>query len=267
MQTLIVIPARYGSKRFPGKPLADIAGQSLLARVVEVARQACSLAPNCQFVVATDDKRIASHAENIGAPVLITDPDLPSGTDRAYAAACQVSDTPELVVNLQGDAPLTPPRLIGELIEAAHQIDADVYTPVTQLSWTKLDEMRNQKQETPFSGTSCLRDRSGKALWFSKTVLPAMRREADLRAASDLSPVYRHIGLYAYRLQALKIFTALAEGHYEQLEGLEQLRFLENGYHIHTLTADLPAASSWGVDTPQDAERVAQLIRNDQNRF
>ncbi len=262
MRTLIVIPARYASKRFPGKPLADIAGKTLLQRVVEVARAACSQHSDCRFIVATDDVRIAAHAEAIAAPVVMTDPDLPSGTDRAYAAALSLSDKPDFVLNLQGDAPLTPPRLIGDLIEAALQVDADVYTPVTQLSWDTLDEMRLQKQQTPFSGTSCLRAQNGTALWFSKTIIPAMRKEATLRAQSAHSPVYRHIGLYGYRLAALKRFTELAEGHYEALEGLEQLRFLENGLSIHTIAVTLPAASSWGVDTPQDADRVARLLKD-----
>lgn len=265
MRTLIVIPARYASKRFPGKPLADIAGKTLLERVVDVARAACDMHSDCRFVVATDDARIEAHANTLNAPVVMTDPDLPSGTDRAYAAALSQAETPDLVLNLQGDAPLTPPNLIGDLIEAALNVDAAVYTPVTQLSWDKLDEMRLQKQETPFSGTSCIRTRDGRALWFSKTIIPALRKEADMRTQSPLSPVYRHIGLYGYRMDALKRFTELPEGHYEALEGLEQLRFLENGLSIHTIAVTLPAASSWGVDTPQDAERVARLLTTPSN--
>ena len=261
MKSLIVIPSRYASKRFPGKPLADIAGRTLLERVVDVARSACAMTPDCDYVVATDDARIEAHAKALDAPVVMTDPDLPSGTDRAYAAALQQDVLPDLVLNLQGDAPLTPASLIGGLITAAETVEAEVYTPVTQLSWDKLDEMRAQKKDTPFSGTTCLRDAQGKAFWFSKNIIPAMRKESELRAHNPFSPVYRHIGLYGYRMQALKTFTELSEGHYEQLEGLEQLRFLENGLRIHTLAVELPAASSWGVDTPQDAERVAALIK------
>ena len=139
MKTLIVVPARYASKRFPGKPLALIAGKTLLERVVDVARTACDGLSDCDFIVATDDARIEDHANDVGAPVVMTDPDLPSGTDRAYAAALLQIEKPDLVLNLQGDAPLTPPQLISDMIDLAQRIEADVYTPVTQLSWPKLD--------------------------------------------------------------------------------------------------------------------------------
>jgi len=260
MRTLIVIPARHGSTRFPAKPLAEIAGVTLLARVTRIAERVCQARTDARFVIATDHDEIRAHAEAIAAPVVMTDPDLPSGTDRALAAAELSDETPDFVLNLQGDAPFTPPAHLEALISAAAASQADVVTPVIRLTWEALDTVRDQKTREPFSGTSCVRRADGLALWFSKQVLPAIRKEDRLRTETPLSPVFRHIGLYGYTMAALRRFTALPTGYYEALEGLEQLRFLENGMSILTVEVEPGEAAMWGVDTPEDAGFAEQLI-------
>lgn len=260
MRTVIVIPARHGSTRFPAKPLHLIAGRTLLERVIDIAAGAANGTNDVSYVVATDHDEIEAHAREVGASVVMTDPALPSGTDRALAAVDSLGMAPDFIVNLQGDAPFTPIAQVRAVIDMARETGAPVVTPVLRLSWDALDEVRRQKEVHPFSGTSCVRDASGRALWFSKTILPAMRKEDRLREAGAMSPVYRHIGLYGYRLDALRQFARLPLGVYEELEGLEQLRFLENGIAIQTVEVEATSRSMWGVDTREDAAHAERLI-------
>lgn len=260
MKSLIVIPSRYASKRFPAKPLHKIAGHTLLARVVDIAQRVCAADPKVSYVVATDDARIEAHAKELGAPVVMTDTNLASGTDRALAATNMFQPDADFIVNLQGDAPFTPPAHVHAIINAGKTSRTDVVTPVLQMPWDALDVMRQQKQLQPFSGTSCVRRKDGEALWFSKNILPAIRKEDELRSSEPLSPVWRHIGLYGYTRAALIRFTALPEGHYEKLEGLEQLRFLENGMRIMTVAVQTGPDAMWGVDTRDDADHAEKLI-------
>lgn len=260
MKTLIVVPSRYASTRFPQKPLHLIAGRSLLSRVAAIARLCAEQSQDVSYVIATDHEEIEAHAHEIGAPVVMTDPDLPSGSDRALSAAKIAAPEAEFIVNLQGDAPFTPPSYITALIDAARGTALDVVTPIVQMSWDDLDEMRLRKQETPFSGTSCIVSAQDEALWFSKNILPAIRKEEQMRSVEPLSPIWRHIGLYGYKRSALEAFVALPEGHYERLEGLEQLRFLENGLRIQAVKVPAAPSAMWGIDTPQDAAHAERLI-------
>ncbi|MTI19172.1 3-deoxy-manno-octulosonate cytidylyltransferase [Rhodobacteraceae bacterium RKSG542] len=260
MRALICVPARIGSTRFPKKPLHLIAGRSLLERCVQVARVAAK-ETGASYVVAVDSEEVARHCDDIGAPWVMTDPELPSGTDRALAAAIACGGDWDFVLNLQGDAPFTPPEHLSVLIEAAREnIGADLFTPVIQLDWAGLDKLRLHKREHPYSGTTCIRDRDGHALWFSKNILPAIRGEEEMRERQALSPVLRHIGLYGYRVDALKTYTSWPVAHYEKLEGLEQLRFLENGMKVFAALVEPPKLSMSGVDTPADAEIAESLI-------
>ncbi|MCL4672334.1 MAG: 3-deoxy-manno-octulosonate cytidylyltransferase [Sphingomonadaceae bacterium] len=257
---LIVIPARYGSSRLPGKPLLQICGRSLLERVAAIAAQAAQVAGDCDVVVGTDDRRIADHAAALGIDVTMTDPALGSGTLRAHAAAMQAPSRPRSVVNLQGDAPFVPVDTVVQVVEALRTSGADVVTPVFQLDWKRLDRLRAHKQEAPFSGTTCIRAADGRALWFSKAVVPAMRVEAQLRT-HPMSPVWQHIGLYGYTAQALSWFAEQSEpGTYEQLESLEQLRFLEHGRTIQTIAVHAPPQLMSGIDTAADLAMAEDAI-------
>lgn len=257
---LIVVPARYGSTRLPGKPLLPIAGRTLLERVHAVARAAADLAGGCEVVVATDDPRIADHARQIGADVEMTAAELDSGSSRACAAARSRARLPELVINLQGDAPFVPPAVVAGLVATLREGVADVATPVYRLDWERLEALRKHKETAPFSGTTCIRGADGRALWFSKTIIPALRDEAKLRAAAPLSPVWQHLGLYGYRMAVLEWFAAAPQSPYEVLEGLEQLRFLEGGRSIATVEVDPPSHAMSGIDTPADLALAEEAI-------
>lgn len=256
LKTAIIIPARYGSTRLPGKPLAMLGGKTMLARVVEIARAAAQKFENTHVLVATEDRRIMDHAALLNVACVPTDADCPTGSDRALQAAQKSGQDFDFIVNLQGDAPFTPPEAIENIIAAFQKNPgASVVTPVYQLRWAQLDQLREHKKTTPFSGTTVIIDAQGRALWFSKTIIPALRNENALRAASEFSPVYQHIGLYGYSRQALETFCALPQGAYETLEGLEQLRFIENGMDVQTVQIQADFIHS-GIDSPEDLQRA-----------
>ncbi len=260
MKTLIVVPARYGSSRFAGKPLAKIAGRSMVERVAIRAAAAAKALGDADYVVATDDARIADHCAGLGLKAVMTDPALASGSDRALAAAQALNASPDFIINLQGDAPFTPVNYITQLVEALERSQADAATPVIRLDWDALDALRAAKRETPFSGTTCVFAEDHRALWFSKNIIPAIRNEATLRATEDASPVWRHVGLYGFQTGALHRFTALAPSPLELTEGLEQLRLLENGMSIQCVPVAASAISTSGIDTPEDLDRLEALI-------
>ena len=253
MKTAIVIPARYGSTRFPGKPLAQIGGQSMLSRVVDLARSI----ENADVFVTTEDRRIADHATALGVECVMTPDDCPTGSDRVLAALRQCDEMPDFVVNLQGDAPFTPLSVLQALIKAFEN-NPEVVTPVHRLSWDDFDRLREEKKTTPFSGTTAI-VKDGRALWFSKNIIPAIRKE-DRSAL--LSPVYQHMGLYGFRVDILERFCALPQGYYEQLEGLEQLRMLENEIEVTAVPVDIDQGQiQSGIDTPEDLARAEEMLK------
>lgn len=263
MKTAIIIPARFGSTRFPGKPLVKIAGQSMLSRVVDVARKASADIDDVTLAVATEDDRIAAHCKDIGVECVMTSEDCPTGSDRVLEASEKLGGDFNFIMGLQGDAPFTPieapRRMLETFIERQH---SEVVTPIVRLRWDELNALRESKKITPFSGTTCVTDTTGRALWFSKNILPAIRGEEKLMAQDkEFSPVYQHIGLYGFRADVLKRFVALPMGHYEKLEGLEQLRLLENGIWIQTvpIEVDLGMAQA-GIDSPEDVERAEKIF-------
>ena len=254
-KSLIVIPARMASKRFPGKPLAEIAGISMIRRTARIAETLGS----SDYVIATDHAEIAAHCEAHTLPVVMTKADLPSGSDRALAAAKIFKPDAEIILNLQGDAPFTDPAHIKAVVARLLTDDVDIATPAIQLSWEALDRLREAKRTTPFSGTTVI-EVDGRAIWFSKNIIPAIRKETALREAAPLSPILRHIGLYGFRRAALERFTNLPQSRFETLEGLEQLRALENGLSIAIVKVEPPQISSPGIDTPEDLKRAEALI-------
>lgn len=262
MYTAIVIPARYASTRLPGKPLAMIHGQTMLQRVVQLSRAAVEGLNNVSVVVATDDARIVQHCDELGVDSVMTSVEAPSGTDRVAEAISTMTNKPDFILNMQGDAPLTPPDFLRALIDAFAASPCDAVTPVTQLTWKQLDNLRKNKQATPFSGTTAVfNEKTGNAYWFSKNIIPAIRKEEELRQKSDLSPVFRHIGLYGYSLDMLEHYITLPESPFEKMEGLEQLRLLENGYTLRCIPVDYKGrANMSGIDSPEDVARAEALI-------
>mgnify|MGYP006423696891 CR=1 FL=1 len=236
----IAIPARYGASRFPGKPLAGIAGRTMLEHVWSRGCAAGAL----EVVIATDDERIAETARGFGADVCLTRADHPSGTDRlAQVAAERGWPDDAIVVNLQGDEPLTPPALLRQVAEdLAAYSDAALATLAAPLAAADRDEPNIVKVVT---------DRAGYALYFSRAPIPYPR------VAESAQP-RRHLGLYAYRADFLRRFTALEPAPIERAEQLEQLRALWHGERIHV--ADAAAVPAAGVDAPADIERVEAAL-------
>lgn len=258
MSIAIVIPARYASTRFPGKPMAKIAGVSMLERVYKLALRATP-GLDAEIIIATEDQRIADHAKSFGAPCVLTPDDCPTGSDRVLAAVKTMARRPDFVLNMQGDAPFTPPSILRAVIETWQRDKTlSVVTPIVNLRWAELDTLRDNKKMTPFSGTCCVTDANGGAIWFSKNIIPAIRKE---NRGEEFSPVQQHIGLYGFRTDVLERFVSLPEGRYEKLEGLEQLRLLENNIPVQTVTVDVALGMAQaGIDSPEDVQRAEEML-------
>ncbi|KQN15555.1 3-deoxy-manno-octulosonate cytidylyltransferase [Sphingomonas aurantiaca] len=247
------------------KPLRTIAGLSLLHRTIGLARRAIAQLDDVALVVATDTPEIAAHARAIGCDAVMTRGAITSGSGRALAAALAARPRgrgrPGIVVNLQGDAPFQSPGSVAAVVSALSAGSADIATSVVRLDWSALDALRVHKRTAPFSGTTCVRTAAGRAMWFSKQILPAIRDEATVRSQSTaLSPVWRHTGLYAYRLAALQAFEAAAPSDLERYEGLEQLRLLELGLTIDAVEIAPARFDISGIDTEADIVRAEALI-------
>lgn len=261
---LLVIPARYASTRLPGKPLVQIAGIEMIRRVADIAAYTCRRNEACSYVVATDDRRIETFCRDAGVPVMMTAETCRSGTERCRDVVLNHAEQPDFVVNLQGDNPLCPPWVIQQLLDACQTEKADVYTPCIRLSWEEYDRLAESKRSTPYSGTTVLVDHAGYAMAFSKNIIPAVRKPDKARELYALSPVRRHIGLYAYTTAALQTYFSLPESPYELgcIEGLEQMRFLYNGLRIKIVETDYRGRQSTaGVDSPEDVQRVEAILR------
>ncbi len=233
----------------------------MLSRVVDLARAIADDADNIDVFVTTEDQRIADHAAEIGVECIITPDTCATGSDRVLAALEQRSQMPDYVLNLQGDAPFTPPSVVKAII-AAFESAPEVVTPVHPLTWDDLDRLRENKKTTPYSGTTAIVNAHDQAIWFSKNIIPAIRKEGDLRKSSPISPVLQHIGLYGYRVDILKRFCALQPGFYETLEGLEQLRLIENGISITAVKVDIDKGQiQSGIDTPEDLARANAVMQ------
>jgi 3-deoxy-manno-octulosonate cytidylyltransferase (CMP-KDO synthetase) len=181
VKTVIIIPARYASTRLPGKPLAMISGQTMLERVVRLSQTAAIGLKNVSVVVATDDHRIIQHCNEINVSAVMTPPESPSGTDRVAEAVSQMRDKPDFILNMQGDAPLTPPDFLRALIDAFIHEPCDAVTPVTPLTWQQLDKLRQNKLTTPFSGTTAAFDETHWFIWlftgYARKIYYATRKQ------------------------------------------------------------------------------------------
>ncbi len=240
-----------------------IAGVEMLKRVVAVAASVCAKVPDCEYLVATDDSRILDFCSANTIAATPTSGDCTSGTERCWDAIGRRNETPGLIVNLQGDNPLCPPHVIRSLIDAWKEREADVFTPCVHLSWPEYERLLESKKTTPYSGTTVLVDKEGYALAFSKTTIPAVRNVEKARKLMERSPVRRHVGLYAYTYAGLKGYIEAGPSCYEAgcVEGLEQMRFLENGMKIRVVPVDYRGRkTTGGVDSPEDIARVERII-------
>ncbi len=245
-KVVAIIPARYHSNRFKGKPLAEICGKPMIQHVYERAQAATILS---RVAVATDDERIADCVRGFGGEVVITSRDHVSGTDR-LAEAATIMDIPEqdVVVNIQGDQPLFPSEIVGQV---AQPLLDDPSLPMSTLIYKIV---RPEEINDP-NHVKTVFDRHGMALYFSRASIPFQRNPEEAQAPT----YYKHLGFYAYRKGFLLSFVALPEGEWERFEKLEQLRALEYGYGIKVV---LTSHDSIEVDTPADAERVAELCKD-----
>lgn len=247
--TVIIIPARYASTRLPAKPLAQIAGRSLVERVWRIAKQVTGVSG---VYVATDHEEIAEAVRSFGGTPVMTPETCKNGSERALAAVTALGLSPDVIINLQGDAPLVPPWVVQAMVDEMATSGADICTPAISLKGPALAQFIEEKKTTPATGTSVVTDKTGHALYFSKSVLPAFRGAP--------TEVLRHIGLYAYRTSVLAELVALPESPLEKAEKLEQLRALENGYRIKVTLVDYKGRSSASVDAPEDVARVEAII-------
>jgi 3-deoxy-manno-octulosonate cytidylyltransferase (CMP-KDO synthetase) len=252
LKTCIIIPARYDSKRFPGKPVnAVIAGQSLIQRVWRIASCAAS---SEDVYVATDNDIIARHVEGFGGRVVMTPSDVATGTDRVHAALQRLPADYQAVVNLQGDAPLTPPWVVRALMDEISREDGPpIATPAVLLSDEQLEAFEESKVASPSSGTTVVMSASHRALYFSKLVMPFRRDNYPAR-------VYRHVGLYAYRRDALAHLVTIPPTMLEQSEGLEQLRALESDIAIQVVEVDYRGRTHHSIDHPNDVPIAETII-------
>lgn len=260
MHVTLIIPARYGSSRFPGKPLARLRGRSGIAKsLLQRCIEAAALVPNIDRVaVATDDRRIADEAELHGTEAVMTSAEHRNGTERVAEAAQKMGIQDGIVVNLQGDAPLTPAWFVADLV-AAMSADPtiEVATPILRCDEASLRMFREDRSAGRVGATTAVRAQSGDALYFSKEIIPFT---AGRTVVDGIVPVFHHVGLYAYRLPALAAYASAAPTPLEVLEGLEQLRFLETGRRVRTVEVDGRGRPFWEVNNPEDIPRVESQL-------
>ncbi|KMK63973.1 3-deoxy-manno-octulosonate cytidylyltransferase [Puniceibacterium sp. IMCC21224] len=260
MKSVILIPARYASTRYPGKPLAELTlpdgtNKSLIRLSWEAAQQVRGVDA---VYVATDDDRIADAARAFGAEVIMTSSDCRNGTERCADALEKAGIETDLVVNLQGDAPLTPPWFLEDLIAAMAQDDtAQVATPVLRCDATTYGHFIEDRRAGRVGGTTAVFGAQGHALYFSKEVIPYI----NPGALPDPIPVFHHVGVYAYRPAALRDYMGWASGPLEVLEGLEQLRFLENGVPVACVEVKGRGRVFWELNNPEDVVRINAALK------
>lgn len=260
MKTVIIIPARYASTRYPGKPLVELdlpdgSRKSLIQMSFEAAK---SVRGVDDVFVATDDDRISNASKAFGAKVIMTSEDCANGTERCAEAMKNAGLTADIIVNLQGDAPLTPPWFVEALIEAVkNDTSVGMATPVLRCDAQTYAHFTEDRRNGRVGGTTAVFNKSNDALYFSKEVVPFV----DPGKLPDPIPVFHHVGVYAYRPAALEAYGSWASGPLEGLEGLEQLRFLENGQPIRCVEVDGKGRVFWELNNPEDVPRIESVLR------
>jgi 3-deoxy-manno-octulosonate cytidylyltransferase (CMP-KDO synthetase) len=259
MTSVIQIPARFASVRFPGKPQVELKGAGgtpklLIQRSVEAARRVSGV--SCVFVV-TDDESIADACTKFGVGVIMTSPECRNGTERCAEALAQLHE-PDLVINFQGDALLTPPGFVESLIARMDEdSDALVATPAMRLRAAEVRALQAEEAAGRVGGTSVVADTAGYALYFSKRLIPHLPAGS---LGGELSPVRLHVGVYAYRPQALERYAATPVSELETLEGLEQLRFLVAGIPVAVVEVETPPFALRELNNPEDVEPIEQAL-------
>lgn len=260
MSVLIVIPARYASQRYPGKPLVALRGAGGLSRSL-IRRSwdaAMAVAGVDRVVVATDDERIRAEAAGFGAEVVMTSSDCANGTERCAEALQVLGGGYDIVVNLQGDAPLTPAWFISDLVAGLQAApEAEIATPVLRCDGLTLAALKADRADGRVGGTTAVFGAGGRALYFSKEVIPFTSQAYDDDAPT---PVFHHVGVYAYRAEPLLEYPSWTCGPLERLEGLEQLRFLENGRHILCVEVEARGRQFWELNNPEDVPRLETMM-------
>lgn len=244
MKYIAVIPARYASTRFPGKPLAVLGGKTVIQRVYEQAANVLS-----EAYVATDDKRIFNAVEAFGGRAVMTRADHKSGTDRIEEAVEKIATDADVIINIQGDEPFIQPSQIKTLM---HLFD----DPETQIGTLGKPFETMDAVENPNS-PKIVSDRRGFALYFSRSIIPYIRG-VDQKEWLGHYPFLKHLGVYAYRREVLAEVTRLPQSPLEKAESLEQLRWLENGYRIRVGITEMETV---GIDTPDDLTRAEEFLK------
>jgi len=260
MRVLLVIPARYASVRYPGKPLVLLKGSGGQARslIQRSWQAACDVGGIDRVVVATDDQRISDACGDFGAEVVMTSPDCENGTERCAEALGKLGGDFDIIVNLQGDAPLTPAWFVEELVGAlAADPTADIATPVLRCDAAALNGFLQDRRDGRVGGTTAVFDRDHRALYFSKEVIPFTGRTYD---GNQETPVFHHVGVYAYRASALAKYSGWPAGPLEKLEGLEQLRFMEQGQRVLCVQVRAQGREFWELNNPEDVPRLEAMM-------
>ena len=259
MTVLIAIPARYASTRYPGKPLVILTGPDGAKTLIQRSWEAAMAVQGAdRVVVATDDARIRDHAEAFGAEVVMTSSDAQNGTERCAEVAALLPGF-DVVVNLQGDAPLTPAWFVEDLVAGLlADTGADIATPVLRCDGRMLAGLLADRRAGRVGGTTAVFGAAMRGLYFSKEVIPFTNRDYT---DDEPSPVFHHVGVYAYRPQALAAYPSWPTGPLERLEGLEQLRFLENGRQVLCVQVAAKGRQFWELNNPADVAIMEQMMR------
>ncbi|MBK7181834.1 MAG: 3-deoxy-manno-octulosonate cytidylyltransferase [Bacteroidetes bacterium] len=245
MNIVGIIPARFASTRFPGKPLIDIAGKTMIQRVYEQAKKANSIS---EVVVATDDERIAQHVQSFGGNVVMTSENHQSGTDRCFEAIEKFEINADAVINIQGDEPFIQPEQIDLVASCFSLKETELATLVKKISTN--EELFNPN--TP----KVLLNSNKEAIYFSRQTIPHIRGKEQNEWLKQHT-FYKHIGIYGYRTDVLATITQLKQSSLELAEALEQLRWLENGYKIKVEITDFESVA---IDTPDDLQKLTIFL-------
>ena len=260
MKAVIIIPARYGSTRYPGKPLVPLRTREGKKSLIQLSWEAANKVSGIsEIYVATDDKRIEEHAIAFGAKVIRTSSKCRNGTERCAEAVSNARLEAEIIVNFQGDAPLTPSWFVEEII-ASLKADksTDMATPVLRLDRKSYNLFFEDRKSDRVGGTTVVFDKDMYALYFSKELIPFF--EISKIEQDKPIPCYHHVGVYAYRKNILREYLSWPESNLEKLEGLEQLRFLSENKKVKCIEVSSRGNIFWELNNPEDVQRIEKVI-------